>query len=377
MSNYCKLIDNDKENTIFVFSSANVPEGKFTGSNIFKKDWNVVLINTADNDWYLRGIPNVEGGINKSLEYINSLTKKFQKKGKVVFFGSSMGACGSLYYGAKCNADYILAFSPELNLGVKGGFFTKECKVKDLINDKVDYFDAIKNSKAKAFLFCGENNSVDCLSLVRFSSLDNVQKYSLINSEHVVVKEINETFNLINLIDEIIGNTFEGILDFLRTSDLLQYPQIVNALYEFDINNNSDEILKVDTKNLSRAIKSYVFRRLALIYDKKGDRINAYNYAKYSYLLNKDCGKSATIYSRFLYRNSEISKALSILSPILLTSNVDIGKPYFQAYFIALDCCKKLAYKQEYNFFYNRLLNTVPANGGISLKFKKYDRELL
>ena len=65
----------DVADVIIIFSSANVPLGKFTGSNLLGDEWNRVYINTEDNDWYLRGM-NGGLGIDSLSIYISSIVKK-------------------------------------------------------------------------------------------------------------------------------------------------------------------------------------------------------------------------------------------------------------------------------------------------------------
>ncbi|PWQ98687.1 hypothetical protein [Leucothrix arctica] len=373
MSNYLKIVNKNKNKTIFVFSSANVPEGKFTGSKIFSEDWNVILINTKDNDWYLR---DVLEGISR-LSSLEHLVERYRKMGPVVFFGSSMGACGALYYGSRCNADYVFSFSPELKLGIRGGFFERECKIRDTLEFKIDYIDLIKDTDSKIYFFCGENNIVDSSSLSLVPDQDNLFKFSLINAEHVVVKEINDIFGLSYFISSIVSGGGEVDFQYLITGELLKYPCVIESLYQFDIEKNYESILNVDLNIKSKEVKSYVFRRLALYYSQQQLHEQALMFARDSYLLNANCGKNAMMYSKILFRNKKYNKVLSILSPVTLQASVELGKPYFQAYFIILDCCKKLKYKKEYFFYYYKLSKIVPINGALAERFSKYDQELL
>jgi len=363
---------------IIIFSSANVPLGKFTGSNLFGDEWNRVYINTEDNDWYLRGM-NGDLGIDDidSLSiYISSIVKKLVGNStgcKTVFFGSSMGAFGALLYGLKCNADYIIAFGAEITLGRKGGFFERECKVQnELVNVKPELQKLINdNERSQIHLFSGENNSLDTLFLAELNDSKKLKRYSVINAEHVVVKELQIDVGIKNLIEDIVYDK-KDLINQVSNGFLFNFPDIAKALYLFDYQSKDSSDLRsiLSAHNLPNHIKSYVYRRLALSSEKDKD-----HYSMAAYNLNKVCGKNAIIYARTLIKMKKYKEALYILRPIAETASIDIGKPFFQAFTLLLDAAKILKNDNVYQYYFFRALEVLKDNENLQNKLiKKYGK---
>jgi hypothetical protein len=331
------ILEEHNENSdllIVVFSSANVPVGKFTGSHIFSGMANILYVNTQDNDWYLRGVGYLGNDYFESELIFFSYLDEFIKKSNIkhtVFFGSSMGAYAALLYGSRYRAELIISLSPEVILGVDGGYFNKEKKIEI---DNISHPDLIKSisekSESRIICICGDGNIVDLYCANKLLDLNNVELISIRNSEHVVVKEIEQEIGIFNFIYSELFNP-RSITTKLKNSNIVNDTHLIKSLYNFDIYQNESDLIKIDISKIPTQSKDQIYRRLALYYSNI-DNVLALNFASLAYLLNPRCGKCAIIYSRELFKLGKYNEVLFILIPIISEANVDFGKPFIQAF---------------------------------------------
>jgi len=108
-----------------VFEYAQVPRGSFLWAPTFEHySRNSVLhLNTANNDYYQNGIPQVADSIEAAADWIRNVRSAL-KKPTLRAIGSSMGAYAALLFGNLAKADFIFAFSPNIRGTVR--FLGKE-----------------------------------------------------------------------------------------------------------------------------------------------------------------------------------------------------------------------------------------------------------
>jgi len=123
-SEYFDIVLRDGGTLDLVFEYAQVPRGSFNWMPMFERHSrnSVLHLNTANNDYYQNGIPEVADSIEAAACWMRTV-KCALKKQTVRAVGSSMGAYAAMLFGDLVGADFIVAFSP--NIGRKTNFFRK------------------------------------------------------------------------------------------------------------------------------------------------------------------------------------------------------------------------------------------------------------
>jgi hypothetical protein len=99
------------------FCHCNVPVGHFTFSRVGRDTRHSVLcLNTADNDWYQRGIPGISTSIETTATFLRKVISRLGCT-YVRTIGSSMGGYAAVLFGDLLDADQIIACDPEFCLG--------------------------------------------------------------------------------------------------------------------------------------------------------------------------------------------------------------------------------------------------------------------
>jgi pimeloyl-ACP methyl ester carboxylesterase len=79
-------------------------------------DVNVIFLRDLKRNWYLNGIPGAGETVSDIVEFLKNEIEKAGSN-KVIAIGASAGAYAALLYGARLQADTIIAFSPQTFLG--------------------------------------------------------------------------------------------------------------------------------------------------------------------------------------------------------------------------------------------------------------------
>lgn len=120
MSRHSVNVKSNSNNLLFVFSSRRTPRGRFTFQKLLKKfPATTIFLNDYENQWYTSDIVDGEYLSWHSLisAYINNYSNGLSN---IYFIGEGMGAHAALKFGAIFNARRIIAFNPEVTLGMKG-----------------------------------------------------------------------------------------------------------------------------------------------------------------------------------------------------------------------------------------------------------------
>lgn len=108
-------------NTLFAFSHVGYPEGKFALSGeLADIDANVVFVNTTDNSWYQSGAGTEIPTINQLRDVLLQIKTELPSQ-KTYTVGMSMGGYAAVLFGGLLYADAVLAFTPEINIGLNHG----------------------------------------------------------------------------------------------------------------------------------------------------------------------------------------------------------------------------------------------------------------
>ncbi len=185
---YCRIVLRDSPQTIISFSAANVPAGKFTGSNsLGNADSNVVFINCPHNSWYLEGVPGLGKCPESAALGLGALLAGCGlTDDRRVVWGASMGGYGAVVYGALLGADAIVASGAVLNLFEPGSRSLTYLKVagkkEDL--DLPDLRQLVGNACGRFFLYAGEFCYSDLASARMIMGLSNVSVTTLAEFDH-------------------------------------------------------------------------------------------------------------------------------------------------------------------------------------------------
>ena len=263
-SPFIKVIDKNSSNTVVYFSSVNVPEGKFNGTNAIEGiDANLIFLNCKDNSWYLSEIPNFSRSLNELSKNLKKLTDQLNA-GKsnpfTLYYGGSMGGYGALLYGSMNNADKVIATGVEFNLTKPKGYAAtlssfdfSSIKLPDIAN-------VIKNSQANIDLVFGEASPEDYEDLHSLSNFENVNIYSIPNCAHKVPVVIEKTLGIKNLLISTLNkekplNKIEG-----KLSKLPLILKMLSGIVSFNPDTFIEVLVKRD--NLDSSIKAIMYEKL-------------------------------------------------------------------------------------------------------------------
>ncbi|MEO9945793.1 hypothetical protein [Paraglaciecola sp.] len=204
MSNFIKVINKGLPNTVVVFSSVNVPEGKFSAIHALGSlDANLIFINCPNNNWYIKEIPGL--GLNID-EIAFSLIKHLKNLGneKVIFYGGSMGAYGALLYAAKCHANYSLVTGVEAKLGSPRGYYNNLCNDKVPPEDFPNLIETISKSNVQSDILVGEACFSDHGLVKGLTNLKNITVRTIKNGGHRIPPYIEQKIGLAKLLSQSI-----------------------------------------------------------------------------------------------------------------------------------------------------------------------------
>lgn len=164
--------------TVISFSSVNTIEGRFKPYRlVVRSGMNVIFVNDADNRWYQNGIPGLSGCSRIAADTLVRRGREIGN-GRVITFGSSMGAYGAILFASLGGADGCLAFGCENPLGLDGGRFKMHYRGEG----DLSYPDISDHVNETTNFFTCENDEIDLISAL--SVVGKCSVYSLPGAEH-------------------------------------------------------------------------------------------------------------------------------------------------------------------------------------------------
>jgi len=269
ISPYCMFIDKGKQVTYVIFSSIQTPEGKFSFYHFGKTvDANVVFVNTHDANWYFSGIMGLGVDFVSTVDGLNCLLTRFQNC-ETIFIGGSMGAYAAVLYGSVVeNVQSILAFGPELELGIDFGLSKNH--LKNTFDNSYNIYEVMKPNKIKYYFLFGEFFPVDMLGANRLwqKFSDTVMIISLKNLVHDLPQFIDKEYSLIQFIPSILSGKVMITPDIIGT---LSYDySLINFMYKTfnNLHIDEDEIIffKNNIEKYDNTSASYIYYCLGKIY---------------------------------------------------------------------------------------------------------------
>lgn len=178
------------EKLIISFSPVNFPINKYNTLDMFHGlDGSRLLINDAESQWYMNGVPKLGNTTDEFIASINKILEILNPK-HITTFGTSMGAYGAILIGCITKSDHVVAFNPELIL------FTDSSRRSRFIEDKKhgynELLSLIENNEKRLDLFFSKRDPIDLLMLKTSKSLksENLYIYEM-ESKHNIGEHIN------------------------------------------------------------------------------------------------------------------------------------------------------------------------------------------
>ena len=184
MTAYCTVIEKGNHlPTVISFSSINTPKGKFKPfKTVADAEVNVIFVNDANNGWYQNGIEGV-GDTARDAALSLVATAKAIGNGRVVTFGTSMGAYGAMLYAALGGADGCLAFGVETKLQMRGS----RSKVHIPAGTSIPYPDLrpiLRDCKVPIFAYASEMDDMDLISINMLSDVPCISRFTVTGVGH-------------------------------------------------------------------------------------------------------------------------------------------------------------------------------------------------
>jgi len=165
--------------TVIAFSSVNTPKGRFKPFEFIRNaNVNVVFANDSRNAWYQEGIsgvsPEVEVAAHSLVEHARRIGN-----GRVVTFGTSMGAYGALLYASLGGADGALAFGPECEISMPWSRSAHHLHPQV----RTKYGSLLGHVGPSAVVVATETDEVDLVAVNRLSA-HGAQAITVVGMEH-------------------------------------------------------------------------------------------------------------------------------------------------------------------------------------------------
>ncbi len=206
-----ELIISKKQPTLIAFSSVNCPKGQFKPFKpLIGTEFNVLFVNDIGNRWYTNGIPNIADTPLESAEILVEHARKMGN-GRVVTFGTSMGAFGAILYCVLGKADGALGFGLEsplqapLTRSLLQVPKTTDLSIKDIK-------EIITSRKASLHIFQSDVDEIDMQTGISLKHLLNVHPIS--GAEHPSVQQFNDKNLLYPLLAKFAKS---GKIDFPKS----------------------------------------------------------------------------------------------------------------------------------------------------------------
>lgn len=267
---FLKIIDNAKDTTVVVFSSANVPPNKFSAIHALRDfNANLVFINCPDNNWYIKPIPGLGNSVSEVSQNIIEAIKSLGTK-RSIFYGGSMGAYGAILYGALCHGDKAIVTGVEAELGAEGGYYNSLCRDKLEKTLRPNLTSILASSAIKTDILIGEACFSDHIFVQSLRKFDFVKIRTITNGGHRVPPFIDRKIGLRNLIESMLHDTEDELLKNIST-DIIgnceAYNEIRNALINKTLSKEEVKKLKeyVNLPSSNQHFKSYAFFALSLV----------------------------------------------------------------------------------------------------------------
>lgn len=182
---YCKVVQRGTNYpTVIAFSSVNTPRGRFKPYRIVAEtpNVNIIFVNDCGNRWYQHGIPGVGDSAAEAAKQL-ALEARRIGNGRVITFGTSMGAFGAVLYAALGMADGCMVFGVESPLNLPASR-SRLYMPPDLLLPFPALAPILEQSGVPTLIYASETDEVDLVSLASLAHLSNVTAISIRGMDH-------------------------------------------------------------------------------------------------------------------------------------------------------------------------------------------------
>ncbi len=366
---YIDVVDRNLPTTVVIMSSADVPEGKFSGSRAFQSlAANLVFVNCPHNSWFISAVPGLGDTLLAATTALRNILDGLKASKKVVFYGGSMGGYGAFLYGALTGADWTIATGVEVMLGMKGGYFNRKSSQASGSAEIPDLVEIVKSASGKFVLIAGEESSIDLRGAVKLLPAKNVVTKTIVNGEHTVPHFLNKEIGIVNIIENIIENGSYRLLDFY-CGKVLSYPGYANLLYRFDVDTIShDAFLQSCEKYLDQLDPislSYYLYRAGMSFKRRGKTQLSFNYLRAAHHQNGANSKIIVLLAQAYFGMGEFESSKFYAMRAIDLADPHVGKPNYVAYLTLSEACSQLGEIDMANETLSQLATIAPRSGPI------------
>lgn len=304
---------------LIAFSSVNTPKGRFKPYKIPKDTkLNIIFVNDRLNSWYIDGIEGISNDANESARILIEYARKIGN-GRVVTFGTSMGAYAAILYAILGSADGFMAFGPE-SVMMKEGSRSRQHFEGELV-DKYSSLDPyIAKSNMPNCIFIPENDEVDLSSLSIFSKYSWLNIYCMKGCEHPSI-QLFEHSKVCELIYDFANNLKVNIDKYIDSSFVRK-----------DLSDLDTNVVKLLNSSYIQRLKGNLILSLNGLLKIKGEYTNTSSYYLKLGEAYRRLGKSSIALEKY-YQSVELFKyqyeALAkIAAEEMRLGNLDVAYSY-------------------------------------------------
>lgn len=210
------------------FSSRNKGAGKFhrypTPANVSN-----VYINPADLNWYLDGLPDLQG-LDRTVIRLRSIIEE-SRASRVICMGSSMGAWGAAYMAPMLGAQKAILFGPELRLNCFASYSAEN------ISHRASEIPSISpDPSCEYVVIAGMNSPCDIYGTVSFFGGGAMPDcYFLPLMGHATAHDLNQIGLLDGILEGLVhDHPTRPVLDAMRYKDHAALSEFfLNRPYDF------------------------------------------------------------------------------------------------------------------------------------------------
>ena len=340
ISSCCKVTVRPNTNAIVLaFSVIGMPKGKFSMSQVLSNyEASIIYLNCPNSNWYLNGVEGLGNNISTTLCSLRKIVDAINSSNNsiLVTTGASMGGYGAILYGCLLDAKLAVCAGVETQLLIEGGVSIHRLN-QNFTTDSIalfnkNFFKIISKSSTKCFIYYGDNCYSDLLCGLKAKYFDNVNITSLKNLDHPVSAYINTKYGWDNFLKHHIVNNCEFLFKANERSNMLQYPKLVEIIYQAKYLNLRDfevesfiTILNSYLEKTDDYISSHVYNTLSLLNSKLERPSLAYKSSKKAVVLNKNNIAFNLELAKFAFDRQQYKKAIFLCDRTIALHNLSFG----------------------------------------------------
>ncbi|MGR5120650.1 hypothetical protein ACPV5W_18165 [Vibrio astriarenae] len=353
MNPYFKLSLGEGDKLVVVFSSINIPKGKFSASRALESSPSSVLyVNCPSNSWYISPLDKSVSDWKGNAKYLKDfIVSNGFSLDNTIFYGGSMGGYGALLFGTYLQVARVIATGVEAICDIKGGNTSKYLR-NDIKVNFPDVREFVNKFNGSLTLIAGEDYIPDVITL-KTLELSGANIVTLKGLYHSIPPFLDEKFGLckiftdelkgtrLDIPEEYVGDICKESLETLYvfldvfeqnrkrsyTADVqfslcntkpvsasgVNFKRLFLSIYDFNLCGQSQSIKCLPESEVHH---DYFFN-MALVAMRENNELLALKYCKLSFLNSPYYRKGLIVlYSKLLYKNELYDDALRIISSI-------------------------------------------------------------